>query len=374
MRKLVGLGLVLLAVAACGRDDTRTGAIEPVVRGVKTCLVEDIEETVVRRYPSVLQPASTTTLSFEVTGRLEQVNLSVGQAVAAGDVIARIDPNSLQIQVDNAQAAVQQAESTARNAEADFRRKSQLVDQGVVTEAEADQAQTNMETSQAQVVQARKQLENAEEDLTKAVITAPFDGIVSSVDVDSFANITAGTPVATFYANDEFETSFTVNFDVVNRIAVGKLASVRLADDPSIILPAHVSELGTRADSVSAFPVVVALDESNDLLKAGMAVEITLEFAVPGGTGFLLPLTVLPMRGDFDVPEEPNQPGSTALYVYDEASGTVKLRTVQVGGLRDNQLIVVDGLTPGERVACAGVSYLRDGMEARLLAEDTQDS
>ena len=370
MRRFGVLGLALIAVSGCGEDDSRTGEIEPVIRGVKTCLVEDVEETVVRRYPSVLQPSSTTTLSFEVSGRLEQMNLDVGQTVATGDVIAQIDPNSLQIQVDNAKAALQQAESTARNAEADFERKSQLVDQGVVTKAEADQARTNMETSKAQVVQAGKQLETAEENLGKAVLTAPFDGIISSVDVDSFTNVTAGSPVATIYADDKFETSFTVNYDVVNRIAVGKRATVRLADDPSVILPGHISELGTRADSVSAFPVVVALEGSNELLKAGMAVEITLEFAVPGGTGYLLPLTVMPMEGNFNVPEDQSQPGKMELYVFDEASGSVKLRSVQIGGLRDNQLIVVDGLSPGEHVACAGVSFLRDGMQAKLLAED----
>lgn len=369
MRKLVVFGLMLIAVSGCGEDDSRTGEIEPVVRGVKTCLVKDIEQTVVRRYPSVLQPSSTSTLSFEVSGRLQQMNLDVGQRVNAGDVIATLDPRSLQIQVDNAKAALQQAQSTARNAKADYDRKEQLVDQGVVTKAAAEQARTDMETAQSQVVQAHKQVETAEENLDKAVLTAPFSGIVSSVDVDSYANVTTGSPVATIYANDRFETSFTVSYDVVNRIAVGKSAIIRLADDPTIVLPGHISELGSRADSVSAFPVVVVLDESNELLKAGMAVEITLEFAVPGGTGFLLPLTVMPMEGNFNAPESQGQSGRLELYVYDEASGTVKLRKVQVGGLRDNKLIVTDGLSPGERVACAGVSFLRDGMKAKLLAD-----
>lgn len=369
MRKLVALGLTLIAVSGCGEDDSRTGANEPVVRGVKTCTVKDVEQTVVRRYPSVLQPSSTSTLSFEVTGRLEQMKLDVGQRVETGDVIAGIDPRSLQIQVDNAAAALQQAQSTARNAEADYHRKEQLVDQGVVTKAAADQAQTDMETAQSQVVQARKQVETAEENLDKAVLTAPFDGIISSVDVDSFANVTAGTPVATMYADDKFETSFTVSYDVVNRIAVGKSAIIRLADDPVIVLPGHIGELGSRADSVSAFPVVVVLDETNELLKAGMAVEITLEFAVPGGTGFVLPLTVMPMEGNFKAPEDRGQTGDLELYVYDEDSGTVKLRQVKVGGLRDNKLIVTGGLSPGERVACAGVSFLRDGMKAKLLAD-----
>ena len=370
MRRLLLPVLALALLSGCGEDANRTGDIEPVVRGLKTCLVEDVEDKTIRHYPSVLQPSSTTTLSFEVTGRLLQVNLDVGQSVDEGDVIAEIDPRSLQIQVDNAEAALRQAESTARNAEEDFSRKSQLVDQGVITKAEADQSRTNMETSQAQVVQAAKQLETAKENLDKSVLRAPFNGIVSSVDVQSFTNVSAGAPVATVYADDRFESSFTVSFDVVNRIAVGKNAIVRLADDPTVVLAGHISELGSRADSVSAFPVVVTLDETNELLKAGMAVEITLEFPVPRGGGFTLPLTVMPLEGDFEVPEDPQEPGSLKLFVYDDASGTVKLQDVLIGGLRDNQIIVVDGLEPGDQVACAGVSFLRDGMEVRPLQDD----
>ena len=363
------VGLTALALAGCGESDSRTGEIEPVVRGLKSCLVDDSEQTTVRRYPSVLQPASTTGLSFEISGRLKQVTLNVGQQVSQGDVIAEIDPTSLEIQVENARAAVRQAEVALRNAEEDYRRKTQLLSDGVMTQAQVDQSETSLESARAQDIQARKQLENAEEDLSKTVLRAPFDGIISKVDVDSFTNVTAGSPVATIYSDTDFESSFTVSFDVVNRIAVGKPATVRLADDPSIVLAAHVSELGTRADTVSAFPVVVSLDDTNPVLKAGMAVEIALEFAVSRGIGYTVPLTVLPMQGRLDVPDSPTTPAGVSLFVYDEATSTVQSQQVMIGGLRDNELIVVEGLEPGDRVACAGVAYLRDGMEVKLLAD-----
>ena len=362
-------GIAALTLSGCGESDSRTGPIEPVVRGLKSCVVDDSEQATVRRYPSVLQPASTTTLSFEITGRLEQVNLDVGQQVAEGDVIAQIDPRSLEIQVENAQAALRQAEVATRNAEEDYRRKQQLLDDGVVAQAQVDESETSLEASRSNEIQARKQLENAEKDLAKAVLVAPFDGTISSVDIESFANVTAGAPIATIYADQDFESAFTVSFDVVSRIAVGKTATVRLADDPSIVLPAHVSELGARADTVSAFPAVVTLDDTNPILKAGMAVEIALEFPVPTGMGFTMPLTVLPMQGRLDVPQNMVEPADIDLFVYDEDSGTVQTRTVSIGGLRDNQLIVIDGLVPGERVACAGVAFLRDGMPVNLLTE-----
>lgn len=369
MRTILVLGLAALVLSGCGDDDSRTGEIEPVVRGLKSCLVDDAEQSTIRRYPSVLQPSSTTTLSFEVAGRLQQVNLDVGQQVSEGDVVAELDPKSLQIQVDNATAAVRQAEVATRNAEEDFKRKSQLLEEGVVTKAQADQSETSLETNKAQEIQARKQLENAEDDLKRAVLRAPFDGIISKVDVESFTNVTAGSAVATIYADKSFESSFTVSFDVVNRIAVGKTATVRLADDPSVVLAAHVSELGSRADAVSSFPVVVVIDGSNPVLKAGMAVEIALEFPVPKGVGYTVPLTVLPMEGRLDVPDDPNKPSDVGIFVFDEATSTVKTRQVTIGGLRENQLIIIDGLEPGERVACAGVAFLRDGMDVKLLPD-----
>ena len=356
-------------LSACGDDDSRTGEIAPAPRGLKTCTVSDAQQTTVRRYPSVLQPASTTVLSFEVPGRLQRVNLDVGQRVSEGDVIASLDPKTFQLQVDNAKAALTQAEVLTKNAKDDYDRKAALLDQGVTTQAQTDQAMATWKSNEAQEEQARKQLETAEQDVDRAVLKAPFDGIISSVDMQSFTNVTAGAPVATIYADDEFESAFTVSFDVVNQIAVGKQATVRVADDPSIVIPAHISELGSSADSVSSFPVVVKLDKTSPLLKSGMAVEISLEFAVPKGIGYTMPLTVLPMAGVADVPKDPSNPASFSVFVYDKASGTVVKKPVKVGGIRDNQLIIVDGLSAGEKVACAGVSFLRDGMKVTLLPE-----
>lgn len=309
-RKLFA-GFVLLGLAAgCTDSGAPPENAEPPVRGLKTVSIKESEHTTVRRYPSVLQPAEVTTLSFEVPGRLKAVNLNVGQRVEAGDVIAGIDTMSLQLQLESAQAALRQAESSARNAGEDFERKEELFKKGVTTKAAADQARTAMEMSAAQVVQARKQVETAESNLGKAVLRAPFAGIINTVQVESFANVAQGAPVATLYAADTFEAAFSVSFEIVNQLTVGKKSVVRLADNPGIALPAHVSELGSRADTVSSFPVVVTLEEVDPSMKAGMAVEITLEFPVPRGQGFILPLTVLPFEGRIKARSDQSEPSS----------------------------------------------------------------
>ena len=366
--KLMVVGILSVLVACQAESNPEPS--EPPVRGLKTFEIKDVEETTVRRFPSVLQPSAISTLSFEVSGRLKEVALDVGQQVKQGEVLAELDPRSLELQVESAQAAVDQAASNAKNAEEDFKRKDDLLKKGVTTKAAADQARTAAETSRAQLIQAQRSLDTARENLTKATLRAPFDGILNSVDVESFTNVAAGAPVATLYQADGFETSFSVSFDVVNRLAVGKKAEVRLADNPSVVLQGHLKEVGARADTVSSFPVVVAVDETNPSIKAGMAVEISMEFTVPKGKGFAVPISVLPFEGQIDPPRNPSDPGNTEVFVYDPESGTVKKRKITVAGVRENSLIVIEGLELGDQVAAAGVSFLQDGQKVKLLSTD----
>ncbi|MEP1208753.1 MAG: efflux RND transporter periplasmic adaptor subunit [Rhizobiaceae bacterium] len=369
MWKMAFLAAAAILLTSCQGEEESTQNQEPAVRGLKTVLVEAQESTTIRRFPSVLQPAEVTTLSFETGGKLGAVDLKVGQVVKKGQLLASLDPTSLEIQVDSSQAAVEQAEATAKNALANLERQKELFEKQVTTRSKLDEAQTSANTSAASLQQARKQLESSKENLTKAELRSTIDGIVNSVLVESFSVVSTGTPVATLYRTDGFEISFSVSYDVVQRLAVGKQVLVRLADNPAIALAGFVSELGSKADTVSSFPLVVELSETHPALKAGMAVEVTIEFAVPNGKGFLLPLTVLPLFGNIDKDVGPNKPSQTDVFVYDPDSQTAKKRTITIGGVRENQIIIVEGLKAGERVASAGVSFLRDGQKVKLLAD-----
>lgn len=365
--KLAIFVALAISLSACGDDNTEPMNDKPVIRGLKTIVVKEQERSTTRRYPSVLQPSSVSTISFEIAGSLAEINLDVGQLIKKGEVIARIDPTNLELQVDSAVAAVRQAKSAAQTMTEDYERKSALLKKGVVTKAASDQAKNAAESAKAQLIQAQKQLETAQENLTKTELKAPLDGIINTVEVNSFANISPGATIATLYNADQFEASFSVSYDVINLLALGKKAIVRLADNPAIVLNAHVSELGARADTVSSFPAVVIVDSQNSGLKAGMAVEISIEFSVENGKGFILPLSVLALEGKISKPEKYNEPSKAFVYVFDETSKTVKRREVMIGGVRENSLIVIDGLKLGEQVASAGVSFLRDGQTVKLL-------
>ncbi len=286
-----------------------------------------------------------------------------------GDVIAELDPATLELKVENSRAALELAQATALNAAENLERQENLLASGTVSKVAVDNARTNAVTTAAQSTQAEKNLETAQEDLGKAVLRAPYDGIINSVEADSYATVGAGNPIATIYATEAFEVSFSVNYEVVSLLTVGKQAQVRLADDPSVILKAVVSELGARADTVSSFPVVVTLSETDSSIKAGMAVEVSLEFKVTDGQGYTLPLSAAITEGQIEDRGRVTDPSPLAVYVYDPDTSTVSKRVVMVAGVRENSLLIVDGLQVGDRVATAGVSFLRDGQEVKLLPD-----
>ena len=359
-------GLLVCLLIGFGLQDCsekKEAANEHLVRGLRTYKVAARAESRVRRFPSILQPADLSVLSFEIAGQLKAINLQVGQKVQLGEMLAEIDPRSLQAQVEQANAGVQQAQATVDNAEGDFQRKQELLKKGITTQAAFDQSNANLLTARAQLDQARHQLELANHNLDRSKLLAPFSGALARVEVKSFAQVTAGQPILTLYSDDRFETSFLVPAPTFQTLRLGQNVEVKVADLPDLSLKGEITELGARAEQVSAFPVVVRLENSVPGLNAGMSVEVTIEEPlIGGGNGFLLPLSVLSPEGEKDVQ------GVATVFVFDDATSTVKKRQITVGGIRGNDLVVTAGVKAGDLVASAGVSYLVDDEKVKLLA------
>jgi len=356
---------MLIALTACTEEEE---ASVPPIRGIKTHLVADSKDATVHRFPAVLEPTSLNTLSFEVSGKLGAVELEVGQRVAVGQVLLALDTTSFQIELDNAEAGIAVAKAAWDNAADNLERQEKLFERGSITKVVRDNARTEFLASEARLEQATKLRDAARDTLAKTTLVSPIDGVINSVDAISFGTVAPGAPMLSLYSPDQFEVSFSVNFDTVSQLVVGTPAEVRLADLPSVSLAAVVSELGSRADAVSSFPVVLRLLETDPVLKAGMAVEASFELPLPAERGFTVPLSAILKKGQIGVPsDQAGGPGRARVYVFDRLSQTVKEREIAVGGVRENAVIVVEGLSIGDQVASAGVSFLRDGMKVKLL-------
>lgn len=359
-----------LLCAACSENDV--GEEEAPVRGLRVFEVSQSASSESRRYPTLIEPANESRLSFEITGQLGEVTLEEGQQVAAGDLLMQLDPTSLNLELQEAKAAKDQAEVQLTNARTDFERKSELIKNGNVTRASFDQSQTQLRSAESQQIQASRRFDIAEERLSKSSLRAPFDGVIANVEAKSFTNVSAGATVVTLYSQSAFEVSFSVPATVINQLSVGDNADVIITDLPGVTLAGKIQEISSRASQVSAFPVVIALNENAPGLKAGMAAEAVVRFDLPGSLdGFLIPLSALDSEAvESRRVSERTADGSMAqVYLFDAESSTVKASPVAVIGVRENMMIVSKGLKEGDLVATAGVSYLYDGQKVRRLTE-----
>ncbi len=216
----------------------------------------------------------------------------------------------------------------------------------------------------------------ATENLSKATLISPFDGVISSVDVESFAQVGAGQQIVGVYSEGVFEISFRVPSSIINIIEIGDVADIQIADLGNVSYKGRIKEIGSRAASVSAFPVVVTIDEKTDILRAGMAAEVTLSIKLGRNTdGYLVPLSAFLVglddgQGSQALSVVPGARNRANLFFFDEETSTVSARQVDIAGIRENMAIVFEGVKEGDIVASAGVSYLKDGQKVRLLPLD----
>lgn len=365
---LIAAAMATLSLTGCAEQEPAFE--EPPVRGLLTTLISAQEATLLRRFPGVLEPTDITSLSFEVGGKLQEVDLAVGQRVNVDDVLAQLDPEQFRIEIENRKAAVAEAEALLAQDRDDVDRQQTLLERGAGTRLALDEARTDFRASTARLTQAQEALKSAEEDLDNTTLRAPFTGIINTVDAESFATVAVGAAITSIYDANAYEVSFSVNFDTVDTLVVGTPATIRLADNPATTLAAVVSEIGERADTVSSFPVVVELRDAAPAIRAGMAVEVALELPlVEGVKGYLLPVSAA--INDGEIPEDagPRAPSPLQVYVFDPETSTVVRRDVVMAGIRENKLLIIDGLTPGDRVARAGVAFLREGMRVNLLED-----
>lgn len=350
---LVALGLPLLLVA-CARTEPQP---EPV-RTVRTLTVASASAGGVQEYAADIRARSETRLGFRVGGRLAQRHVEVGERVKAGQALARLDPQDLQLSQDAAQAALRAAQVNHDLAAADFKRFKDLRDQGFISGAELDRREATLKAAAAQLEQARAQAQVQGNQAAYTTLVAPAAGVVVSVDAEPGTVLAAGTPVVRLALDGPRDAVFAVPEDAVAaaRVLQGKAGALAVklwgSNDR---LPATVREVAAAADPATRTFLVKA-DLAAPVLQLGQTATVSIELPRTEA------VTLLPLSAVRE------HQGQSAVWVVQPGTGvqTVALRPITVAGAQGNEVVVKSGLKPGERVVTAGVHVLTEGQKVRV--------
>lgn len=357
-----------LGLMGCDGEVEDTVAAPPPV--VKLETVSERATGQVRSISGVVEASDQSALSFQVSGRVTEVNVSVGETVVAGQVLALLDQTNYQIALDSARSQLSSARAKRSEAKEDLDRKLALIDKGFVTQAAVDSAQAAYDGAAASVSVSTSDVERAQKDLDRTVLSAPFSGTISSRNIDPFVEVNAGTTLFEIQSAGNLEVRVLVPETIIREVDYGQPVSVSFPTLKGEVFGGAVSEIASRAEAGNAFAVKVTLVELGDAdVRTGMSAKVTFNFQsyLNGREAFLIPLTAISIK-DADLGAQGVQSADqnkAPVFVFDPAKEAVFERFVSLGDIRGNDIEIFSGLSEGEQIVTAGVAFLHDGMAAR---------
>lgn len=331
------------------------------VRAIKTTVVNEIASGRIRKFSGVVEAADKSSVSFEVPGNVQEVRVKVGDKVSEGDVLAVLDKSTYELNVKAAEAALGRAQARLTNSRNDLERLKRIakLDQGAISEARLDNAGAQYATDKQQVEYRVSQLNLAKRDLEKTVLLAPFDGHIAERLVEPFYEVDRGQRLFDIYMEGAMEAAVSIPESEIYGIYLGIPSQIRFPTIPGKVYEGNVTEISKVAGTANAFPVKVTIEGDIEKVRPGMTAEVTIMLAgETTETSYLVPLVAV-AAGDSNA--------KGYVFVFDEASSTVKKTAIESGGVRDNDAVVSKGVKAGDIIAIAGVSFLEDGQKVKLM-------
>jgi multidrug efflux system membrane fusion protein len=343
----IALAAALLA-AGCAQESPQT----EVVRPVRTVTV-DATGADAWTLPGEVRARYETRLAFRLPGQMIERRAEVGQRVAAGEVIARIDARDANLAVSQAQAQLAQAQSQATLADADLKRFAELRARNFISQAEFDRHDAQARQAREQVAAARAAAMQASNQVAYSVLTAPHAGVITALEAEAGQVLAAGQTVARLARPEELEVAVSVPEHRLPDFTRHAQYQISLWAAPGVRYTGRLREISPVADPATrTYAARVALKGEDSRLGIGM----TAELRVLGGAGSV---PRLPVGAVF------HREGKPAVWVV--AHGEVELVPVTTGELHGNDVAITAGLEVGQRVVTAGVNRLEPGQRVVLL-------
>jgi RND family efflux transporter MFP subunit len=289
-----------------------------------------------------------------VAGKITTRVVNVGDRVHAGDVVARLDPQDLKLQVESAEAELAAATSSLAQAAADLQRYDTLKSRGYAAIADFDRKKAANDEAEGRLERARRSLELARNQLSYAELKADADGVITATPAEAGQVVAIGQPVARLARHGEKEAVIALPESFLGAARKAQ-ANVRLWSDPDRRFAARLRELSPQADAATrTYAGRFTIEHADDTVALGMTATVTLAHAAETKVA-RLPLAAVLDRGS-----------GSFVYVVD-ASGALEARDVKVAAFTEEAALVTGGVRDGETVVTLGVQKLRAGLKVRAV-------
>jgi membrane fusion protein (multidrug efflux system) len=343
----------LTAVAACGKSDASasdSAATEAMLVGVENITI--VTTGALESGPTIsgsIAPEREASVRAQVSGSVLQTLVDQGQAVRAGQTLARIEAGGLQDVFLSARAGVTSASNSADVARRELERSQKLFAAGAIAERDMEQARRNSIAANAALADARARLATAQKQVGNTNVTAPISGVVSEKAVSMGDVVQPGAALYTVVDPRSMRLEGSVPAELLSQVRLGAPVTFTVNGYPGRSFTGRVTRVNPTADPATRqVRIVISIPNAEGRLVGGLFA--TGRVASESKTGMIVPATAVDSRSStpavFRIKGGKVERVTIQLGVTDEGSERVEIRSgVQVG---DTLLLgAAQGITPG---------------------------
>ena len=345
MKQFIGILVLASLLAGCDKPENFQQQVDRTVLTMKVSKNNHNSEHI---YAGKLRAQERVSLSFEVPGTITKIKAELGDKVKAGEVLAELDNEQYELQLQARKAEQQAANSQHQDAKLEFERLYNLSSTGAVSKSALDRAKAQMDTTFAQLSGLQAGVDNALKQLEYTIVTAPYNGEVVNRLAEPSQTVNTGQTILELVGSDSgLEAVVFVPIEIRDNLSQQTQAVLTLRPSNKEVA-AKVSEVGGRANAAGLFQVILKLEGQVSGARAGQATEVSLNITNSNQSLPIIPVTSFGMDPD----------GSA--YVYIVKGNQVFQQKVQLGNISDLGAEVLSGLDGGEVIVVKGVDFLRD--------------
>jgi RND family efflux transporter MFP subunit len=345
--------LILPTMLMACRPEAET--TQSIARPVRTVVAEKSVGSTPITFTGRIEADDEVALAFRISGRVLERDVSLGDKVEGGQLVARLEPQNELNALRAAQANLAAARGQLTQARNHFERQDTLLKQGWTTRANHDDAAQALQTAQSQVDAAEAQQKLAQDGVGFTELRADAPGVLTATGPGAGEIAQAGQMIVKLARKDGRDAVFHVPAQMIRSTSSSSEVHVALADDPTVVARGRVREVAPAADPATrTFEIKVGLTDTPAAMRIGATVIGRVQSEALAS--FEIPATALT---NFN-----RQP---AVWIVDPASYVVSIRNVEVQRFGQAIVSVSGGLAAGDIIVTAGVQALHPGQAVRLL-------
>ncbi|HKM82946.1 MAG TPA: efflux RND transporter periplasmic adaptor subunit [Candidatus Acidoferrum sp.] len=357
---LAGTLLVCALLGGCGQKstagDAAGGAPPAMPVQVLAVVPEKIADTT--EYLAILKSRHSATINPQVEGHVTSIDVKSGDRVKVGDALLQIDPMKQEATVSSQDAARASQEAAVKLAKVNLERAQKLLEAGVISKMDFDNAQTNYDSAVAQLKSLEQQVQQQKVELHYYRVSAPMDGIVGDIPVRVGDRVTVSTLLTTVDEPGALEAYLYVPASRAKELRLG--LPVKLLDESGAVrAETEVTFISPEVDPDTQ-TVLAKAAVSNAKANLRIAQQARARITWGNREEPVVPvLAVQRINGQY-----------FAFVAVKEAKGTVaRQRLLKLGEITGNNYPVLEGLNPGDHVIVSGTQFLQDGAPVTELLQ-----